>query len=67
MGDSARVTVIRGEAEFTAAGKTYPFHADETRGVQGTDNIDFAILKAQLQMADTWADQRDRREDNPSP
>src|SRR6266481_9253623 len=64
-GDSARVTVIRGEGEVTAAGKTYPVHAEERAEFTGTDNIDSHFERAPAPDGlDTWADQRDRREDN---
>lgn len=64
-GDSARVTVIRGEGEVTAGGKTYPVHAEERAEFTGTDNIDSHFERAPAPDGlDTWADQRDRREDN---
>jgi len=64
-GDSARVTVIRGEGEVTAAGKTYPVHAEERAEFTGTDNIESHFERAPAPDGlDTWADQRDRREDN---
>ncbi len=45
-GDSARVTVIRGEGEVTAGGKTYEVHAGERAEFNGTDNIQYNIEKA---------------------
>jgi len=64
-GDSARVTVIRGEGEVTAAGKTYPVHAEERAEFTGTDTIDSSITKAPgPDGLDRWADERDRKEDN---
>src|SRR5882672_11688994 len=45
-GDSARVTVIRGEGEVTAGGKTYEVHSGERGEFTGTDNIDYIIVKA---------------------
>jgi len=64
-GDSARVTVIRGEGEVTAGGKTYPVHAEERAEFTGTDPVDSHFERAPgPDGLDTWADQRDRREDN---
>ena len=64
-GDSARVTVIRGEGEVTAGGKTYPVHAEERAEFTGTDNIESHFERAPAPDGlDTWADQRDHREDN---
>jgi hypothetical protein len=64
-GDSARVTVIRGEGEVAAGGKTYPVHAEERAEFTGTDNIESHFERAPgPDGLDTWADQRDRREDN---
>src|SRR5882724_10642710 len=37
-GDSTRVTVIRGEGEVTADGKTYPVHTEERAEFTGTEN-----------------------------
>jgi hypothetical protein len=64
-GDSARVTVIRGEGEVTAGGKTYPVHTEERAEFTGTDNIESHFERAPgPDGLDTWADQRDRKEDN---
>jgi hypothetical protein len=64
-GDSARVTVIRGEGEVTAAGKTYEVHAGERAEFTGTDNIESSIDKAPgPDGLDRWAEERDRKEDN---
>jgi hypothetical protein len=64
-GDSARVTVIRGEGEVTAGGKTYPVHTEERAEFTGTDNIESHFERAPAPDGlDTWADQRDRKEDN---
>ena len=64
-GDSARVTVIRGEGEVAAGGKTYPVHAEERAEFTGTDNIESHFERAPgPDGLDTWADQRDRKEDN---
>jgi uncharacterized membrane protein YgcG len=64
-GDSARVTVIRGEGEVTASGKTYPVHAGERAEFTGTDNLQSNIEKAPgPDGLDRWAAQRDLKEDN---
>src|SRR5712692_10811014 len=64
-GDSARVTVIRGEGEVTAGGKTYPVHAGERAEFNGIDNIQYSLDRAPgPDGLDRWADERDRKEDN---
>jgi hypothetical protein len=64
-GDSARVTVIRGEGEVIAGGKTYEVHAGERAEFNGTDNIEYSISRAPgPDGLDRWAAQRDRKEDN---
>ncbi len=64
-GDSARVTVIRGEGEVTAGGKTYEVHSGERAEFNGTDNIQYNISRAPgPDGLDRWADERDRKEDN---
>ena len=64
-GDSARVTVIRGEGEVTASGKTYEVHSGERGEFTGTDNIDYIIVKAPgPDGLDHWAAERDSKEDN---
>ncbi len=64
-GDSARVTVIRGEGEVTAGGKTYEVHAGERAEFNGTDNIQYNIEKAPgPDGLDRWAAERDLKEDN---
>jgi hypothetical protein len=64
-GDSARVTVIRGEGEVTAGGKTYEVHPGERGEFSGTDRIDYVIQKAPgPDGLDSWAAERDRKEDN---
>lgn len=63
-GDSSRVTVIRGEGEVTAGGKTYEVHSGERAEFTGTDNIEYNINKAPgPDGLDRWASERDRRED----
>src|SRR5258706_12253069 len=64
-GDSARVTVIRGEGEVTAGGKTYEVHSGERAEFNATDNIQYNIEKAPgPDGLDRWAAQRDLTEDN---
>ena len=64
-GDSARVTVIRGEGEVTADGKTYEVHLGERAEFNGTDNIQSNIQKAPgPDGLDRWAAERDLKEDN---
>jgi len=42
-GDGTRVTVIRGEGEITAGGKTYAVHAGEQAELNGVDDPQFNI------------------------
>jgi hypothetical protein len=64
-GDSARVTVIRGEGEVTAGGKTYEVHSGERGEFTGTDNVDYVMDKAPgPDGLDRWAADRDLKEDN---
>ena len=64
-GDSGRVTVIRGEGEVTASGKTYPVHAGERAEFTGTDSIQYNINSAPgPDGLDRWAADRDLKEDN---
>src|SRR6266404_1767431 len=64
-GDSARVTVIRGEGEVTAGGKTYEVHPGERAEFTGMDNVQYNIEKAPgPDGLDRWASERDLKEDN---
>ena len=67
-GDVANVTVIRGLGEVAAGGQTYTLHAGERGTVTGMDNaVRYEAHAAPLDAADdldTWADQRDLREEN---
>ncbi len=64
-GDSARVTVIRGEGEVTAGGKTYEVHPGERAEFNGTDSIQYNIEKAPgPDGLDRWAAERNLKEDN---
>jgi len=64
-GDSTRVTVIRGEGEVTAGGKTYPVHAEERAEFTGTEDIQSNFERAPgPDGLDRWAAERDLKEDN---
>jgi uncharacterized protein DUF6600/FecR-like protein len=64
-GDSSRVTVIRGEGEVTAGGKTYEIHAGERGEFNGVENPESNISQAPgPDSLDRWASERDTREDN---
>jgi hypothetical protein len=64
-GGSARVTVIRGEGEVTADGKTYEVHPGERAEFTGIENIQYNIEKAPgPDGLDRWAAERDLKEDN---
>ena len=64
-GDGSRVTVIRGEGEVTAGGKTYPIHAGERAEFNGTDTVEYNIDKAPgPDGLDRWASERDMKEEN---
>jgi hypothetical protein len=63
-GDSARVTVLRGEGEVTAGGKTYGVHAGERGEFNGTDDVTYIISKAPgPDGLDRWAEERDSKEE----
>jgi len=63
-GDASRVTVIRGEGEITAGGKTYEIHPGERAEFTGADNIQSNIEKAPgPDGLDRWAAERDLKED----
>jgi len=65
-GQSARLTVIRGEGEAAAGGKTYEIHSGERAEFNGTDdNIEYNINRAPgPDGLDRWAESRDLKEDN---
>ena len=65
-GQSARVTVIRGEGEVAAGGKTYAVHSGERAEFNGIDdNIESNIDRAPAPDGlDRWAQDRDLKEDN---
>ena len=64
-GDSSRITVIRGEGEISAGGKTYEVHAGEQAEFNGAeDNPTYSILRAPgPDGLDKWAEERDLKED----
>src|SRR5713226_5020392 len=63
-GEATRVTVIRGEGEVAAGGKTYDIHDGERAEFNGTDNIQYDISQAQRPDAlDRWANERDAKEE----
>jgi hypothetical protein len=65
-GDGTIVTVIRGEGEVTAGGKSHLVRAGELAEFNGTDSdIDYHTDRApQPDDFDRWASDRDRREEN---
>jgi hypothetical protein len=64
-GDATRVTVITGEGEVTAGGKTYPVHAGEQAEFTGTENIQSNFQAAPAPDGlDRWSAKRDSKEDN---
>ena len=65
-GDGTIVTVIRGEGEVTAGGKSYDVRAGELAEFNGTDsNIEYRSDRApDPDDFDRWAADRDRREED---
>jgi hypothetical protein len=64
-GDGTRVTVIRGEGEITAGGRTYEVHAGEQAELNGVDNPEFNVERAPgPDDLDRWASDRDLREEH---
>ncbi len=64
-GDSTGVSVIRGEGEVTAGGKTYPIHEGERADFSGTEEIQYSTDRAPgPDGLDRWATERDLKEDN---
>jgi len=65
-GDGTLVTVIRGEGEVTAGGKSHVVRSGELAEFNGTDSdIDYHTDRApQPDDFDRWAADRDRREEN---
>jgi hypothetical protein len=63
-GDSSRVTVIRGEGEIMADGKSYTVHAGEQAEFNGVENPTYGIVRAPgPDGLDRWAEERDLKED----
>src|SRR5262249_54702967 len=65
-GTGTRITVIRGEGEAAAGGKTYEIHPGERGEFVGEDaNIQYTVDRAAgPDGLDRWAAERDLREDN---
>jgi hypothetical protein len=64
-GDGTRVTVIRGEGEITAGGKTYEVHAGEQAELNGVDEPQYNVESAPaLDDLDRWANDRDLKEEH---
>jgi Family of unknown function (DUF6600)/FecR protein len=64
-GDGTRVTVIRGEGEITAGGKTYDVHAGEQAELNGVDEPQFNVGPAPgPDDLDRWAADRDLKEEH---
>jgi hypothetical protein len=64
-GDGSRITVIRGEGEVTAGGKTYPIHAGERAEFKGMETVEYGIEKAPgPDGLDRWAAERDLKDEN---
>src|SRR5712692_6449722 len=64
-GDGTRITVIRGEGEVTAGGKTYEVHAGEQAEFNGIDDPEYHVSQAPApDDLDRWASDRDLKEDD---
>ncbi|HXN50836.1 MAG TPA: DUF6600 domain-containing protein [Candidatus Acidoferrum sp.] len=64
-GDGTRVTVIRGEGEITAGGKTYEVHAGEQAEFNGVDDPQYNVGSAPApDDLDRWAADRDLKEEH---
>jgi uncharacterized membrane protein YgcG len=65
-GDGTLVSVIRGEGQVTADGKTYDVHAGELAEFNGTDgNLEYHPDKApEPDDFDRWSSDRDKKEEN---
>jgi hypothetical protein len=63
-GDGTRITVIRGEGEITAGGRTYQVHAGEQAELNGVDEPEFHVGPAPApDDLDRWAADRDLKEE----
>jgi hypothetical protein len=61
------VTVLQGQGEVTGGGRSYNLTADQRATFTGTDSLDYDLSDADVRPAtdfDSWASDRDRREDN---
>jgi hypothetical protein len=65
-GDGTLITVLRGEGEVTAGGKTYNVRSGELAEFNGTDgNVEYQSDRApEEDDFDRWAADRDRKEEN---
>src|SRR6266851_4445010 len=64
-GDGTRITVIRGEGEVTAGGKTYEVHAGEQAEFNGIDDPEYHVSQAPApDDLDRWASDRDLKEEH---
>ncbi len=65
-GDATSITVIRGQGEIAAGGKTYPVNAGQRADASGRDaNVQVQLAAAsQPDALDQWSQQRDLKEDN---
>jgi hypothetical protein len=65
-GDGTLITVIRGEGEVTAGGKTYDVHPGQLAEFNGTDtNVEYQTERApESDDLDNWSAERDRKEEN---
>ncbi|MGA8924153.1 MAG: DUF6600 domain-containing protein, partial [Candidatus Dormiibacterota bacterium] len=66
-GNLTVVTVRQGLGEVTGGGRTFPVEADQRASFSGTDNLEYDLVDADeqpLSEFDTWAADRDRREDS---
>src|SRR5262249_11560438 len=65
-GNGTRVTVLRGEGEVAAGGKTYEVHPGERGEFTGEDNnIQYSVDRASSPDGlDRWANERDLKQDN---
>jgi len=64
-GDGTRITVIRGEGEITAGGKTYGVHAGEEAELNGVDEPEYNVGSAPApDDLDRWAADRDLKEEH---
>lgn len=64
-GDSTGITVIRGEGQVTASGRTYDVHPGDRSVFNGTDDVQSTFAQAPpVDGLDQWANERDLGEQN---